>query len=180
MMTAGLTMPMAPIWLRLVRGGKGDSHLLVQYWKHPSGCGHDLNNEGPPHRPCDSVLLRPLSDWPPPFSSRPPAASENARRYKPWPPVSSLCCCICTDRRIRACKSRDRAKPSCFPGFRAGRLNLAERPGRQRHHSHPPAHSVLAGTGRAPITHGPPQREWVGLSDWLRTALLLEALSCLH
>lgn len=80
-------------------------------------------------------------------------------------PVSSLCCCICTstDRRLRTCKGRDRAKPSYFPGFRAGRLNLAERPGRQRHHSHPPAHSVLAGTGRAPITHGPPQREWVGL-----------------
>lgn len=77
-------------------------------------------------------------------------------------------------------QGQGKSKLFFFFGFRAGRLNLAERPGRQRHHSHPPAHSVLAGTGRAPITHGPPQREWVERSDWLRTALVLDAFSRLH
>lgn len=81
--------------------------------------------------------------------------------------------------RIQASKGEDKAKPKLFLGFGAGRLNLAERPGRQRHHSHPPAHSVLAGTGRAPSTHGPPQREWIVRLDWLRTALLLDAIQLL-
>lgn len=150
-MTAGLTMPTAPIWLQDSLGAARVIHICL-YWQHPSGCGHDLNNEGPPHRPCDSVLLRPLSDWPPPFSSRPSAASEKPEDISFGRPVSSLCCCSGTDIRLRTCTRRARAKPSYFPGFRAGRLTLAERPGRQRHHSHPPAHSVLAGTGRAPMT----------------------------
>lgn len=78
-----------------------------------------------------------------------------------------------------ASKGEDRAKPKLFLGFRAGRLNLAERPGRQGHYSHPPAHSVLAGTGRAPSTLGPPQREWIGRLDWLCTALLLDTIQLL-
>lgn len=114
-------MPMAPIYLQYLLGAARVIHI---HWQHPSGCGHDLNNEGPPHRPCDSVLLRPLSDWPPPFPPQSSAASEHARSYNFGHPVLPLCSCTCTEVRTRALQRQGQGNTKSLLGFRAGRLNL--------------------------------------------------------
>ncbi|PTB43519.1 hypothetical protein M441DRAFT_374139 [Trichoderma asperellum CBS 433.97] len=93
-MTAGLTMPLAPIWLQCSLGTPRVIHL---HWQHPSGCGHDLNNEGPPHRPCDSASCARSLAGRLLFHPRPVRMPEAINFDHPaW----SLFCCTRTDIRI--------------------------------------------------------------------------------